>query len=302
MQIKVQTQGYIYAFLTIVIWSGWAIVTRLGVTTHSMTPLDLAFMRYLPAGLLMLPIAIKHRKYITRYNYKAIIMMALNIGVLYFMLMAIALKTATAGHSIITPCLLTLIVAVGSYFMFTEKFSSIRLFGYALIIIGILYKIFVVSGGAEREDLLFIIAAFCYSSYTLSARKHKMPPLVNTAFVQVASLLLLLPIYTIYQIVEPHEVSLNGAVQQIFYQAILTSIVSLVMYNKAINCIGASRTASFAALLPVMVTLGAMPILNEYPTVYDWVFVAFMSGGVFFASGVLGKRRRRADKEPPLAV
>ena len=296
MQTKGQNIGYIYAFLTITLWSGWAIVTRLGAVT-SLSVFDIAALRFTSAGLMMLPIAIKHRKLIHRKNFMQIVAMTFGAGIGYFTVMGIGFKLAPAGHSIITPCLLTVLVALGSYFMFYEKFSKPRLIGYALIITGVIYKMAFLSNGEYIADLFFIGGAFCWTIYTLLTKKNShIPPLAVAAFVQVGSGLLVIIPYIIYQMQAPHTLPLQSSIIQVIYQGFFTSILSLLFFNKAMSYIGASRTSSFAALLPVMVTLGAMPILGEYPTVYDIIFVAFMSTGVFFASGVTAKLNKKPKK------
>ena len=143
-------------------------------------------------------------------------------------------------------------------------------------------------------DLYFIGGAICWTVYTLFTKKNaNIPPFAVAAFVQIGSAIIILPAYIYYQNIAPHALPIKDSIIQAIYQGIFTSIISLVLYNKAISYIGASKTASFAALLPVMVTLGAMPILAEYPTTYDIIFVIFMSAGVFFASGVLGKFKKK---------
>ena len=296
MQNKAQSKGYLFAFLTVTLWSGWAIVTRLGAV-GSLSVFDIAFLRFLTAGLLMAPIAWKHRKLIHRKNFREIATMMFGAGIGYFVVMGIGFKLAPAGHSIITPCTMTLMVALGSYYIFGEKFTRTRVAGYALIIIGVAYKLVMLSHGNLMADIYFLAGAVCWTVYTLFTKKNSnIPPLAVAAFVQVGSGLLVIIPYIIYQYYAPHSLPVKDSVIQAVYQGFFTSIVSLVFYNKAISFIGASKTASFAALLPVMVTLGAIPILSEYPTTYDWVFVICMSVGVFLASGVTTKLKKKQEK------
>jgi len=183
------------------------------------------------------------------------------------------------------------IVALISSRLFAEKFSHARIFGYAVIVVGVIYKISgSIKTGLVGPDLLFLMGALCWSIYTIQTKIHKIEPLVNAAFVQVGSMILILVPYLIYQINTPHTLPLVPSVIQILYQGVLTSIVSLVFYNKAIAIIGASKTSSFAALLPVLVIFLSIPILAEYPTQDDIIFASLMTVGVFFASGVVKRK------------
>jgi drug/metabolite transporter (DMT)-like permease len=282
------TKGYIYALITVTLWSGWAVVTRLGAV-QALHPMDLAFLRFGAAGLLMLPIALKNRHYITRKNYKTLAVMICGAGLGYFLFMAFGFKLAPASHGIITPCLLPVIVAIASSKLFHEKFGKLRIFGYALIVIGVAYKMyFSLASGAVTADLLFILGAICWSAYTIQTKIYRhIPPLVTTAFVQVGSMAFIVIPYFIFQGLEPHSLPLMPSLVQVLYQGVVTSIISLLTFNKAVAIIGASKTSSFAALLPVMVIFLSMPILSEYPHVPDIIFASLMTVGVFLASGVL---------------
>jgi drug/metabolite transporter (DMT)-like permease len=49
--------------------------------------------------------------------------------------------------------------------------------------------------------------------------------------------------------------------------------------------LGASAAGAFIALGPVIATLLAIPILNEWPSAEDWMGIAVISVGVYLASG-----------------
>jgi drug/metabolite transporter (DMT)-like permease len=76
------------------------------------------------------------------------------------------------------------------------------------------------------------------------------------------------------------DIALQG-----FVQGILTAIVSLLLYGRAVSILGASSGAAFAALCPVMTALLAIAILGEIPSLADWLSIAPISLGVYFVSG-----------------
>lgn len=292
-----QARGYLFAFITITIWSGWAIITRLGANAQ-LSVMDLAILRFLGAGSLMLPLAIKYRKFLTRENARSISIMVFGAGIGYFLIMGLGFKYAPAGHSILTPCSMTAFVAIGSYLFLKEKFSSIRIVGYSLIICGVIFKLsYGALNGDLFADLLFLGGAICWTSYTIQTKKSShIPPLANAAFVQVGSMILIAVPYAIYQFNDPHALPLKDSVIQLIYQGLFTSVISLILYVKAIEYIGTSRASSFAALLPVMVLLGSIPILGEHPSGKDIVFAGIMSAGVFLASGITNRILKRPPK------
>ena len=76
-------------------------------------------------------------------------------------------------------------------------------------------------------------------------------------------------------------------------QGVLTAIVSLILYGRAVSILGASTGAAFAALCPAMTALLAIPILGDWPAIHDWLAVGLISVGVYVVSG--GPMPRRGN-------
>ena len=62
-------------------------------------------------------------------------------------------------------------------------------------------------------------------------------------------------------------------------------------YQLAVDRLGASGAAAFAALVPVLVTLLGIPVLGEIPDLATVLSGAFVCVGVFLASGVISRAR-----------
>lgn len=279
-------QGYMLAFGTVVIWSGWMIISRMGLLS-TLTSFDLIFLRFTTAGILLLPIALKNLHLITKDNWKGVVLMMLGAGAPYLLVCNVGFATVPASHGILTPSSMPLWVAIGSYFLFSEKIGAFRLCGYFFILSGAVFKLSTGEHGVEAADLFFLAGGVLWAVYTLMAKKHNyLSPIVITSFVATGTMILIAIPYGLYQFNNPRELELVDAFQQVLYQGVMVSIVAMVTYNRAMRLIGAAHTASFAALVPVMVTLLAIPLLGELPTANDWVFVVLMTVGVFLASGV----------------
>jgi drug/metabolite transporter (DMT)-like permease len=69
------------------------------------------------------------------------------------------------------------------------------------------------------------------------------------------------------------------------FQGVLVTIVSLLLYCRAVAILGASGGAAFGGLVPPLSTLLAIPLLAEWPTETDWVAIVLISTGVYLASG-----------------
>jgi drug/metabolite transporter (DMT)-like permease len=69
------------------------------------------------------------------------------------------------------------------------------------------------------------------------------------------------------------------------FQGVVVTIVSLVLYGRAIAILGASGGAAFGALVPALSALIAIPLLREWPSDPDWVGIVLISTGVYLTSG-----------------
>ena len=78
----------------------------------------------------------------------------------------------------------------------------------------------------------------------------------------------------------PADVALQALVQ-----GLLTAVISLLLYGRAVGILGASSGAAFAALCPAMTALLAIPILGEWPAPMDWIAMTLISVGVYVVGG-----------------
>jgi drug/metabolite transporter (DMT)-like permease len=70
-----------------------------------------------------------------------------------------------------------------------------------------------------------------------------------------------------------------------FFQGVMVTVVSLLLYGRAVAGLAASGGAAFGALVPGFSALLAIPLLGEWPTTADWIAITLVSFGVYLASG-----------------
>src|SRR5437899_10855239 len=98
-------------------------------------------------------------------------------------------------------------------------------------------------------------------------------------------MLLYLPIFVLIPEQTLAAASWGDLGLQAFVQGVLTAIISLLLYGRAVAILGASSGAAFAALCPAMTALLAIPILGEWPKPMDWMAISLISAGVYCVSG-----------------
>jgi drug/metabolite transporter (DMT)-like permease len=81
------------------------------------------------------------------------------------------------------------------------------------------------------------------------------------------------------------------------------TIISLVLYGRAVGILGASGGSAFGALVPALSAVLAIPLLGEWPATSGWIGIGLISAGVYLASGgpllIFKQRDRRWPKSTP---
>jgi drug/metabolite transporter (DMT)-like permease len=116
-------------------------------------------------------------------------------------------------------------------------------------------------------------------------RQAQLEPLHAAALVSTGSLVLYLPLYLALYGTRLMQLPLAEITVQASFQGVLVTIVSLLLYGRAVAILGAAGGAAFGALVPALSALFAIPLLGEWPNATDWVGIVLISAGVYLASG-----------------
>jgi drug/metabolite transporter (DMT)-like permease len=115
-------------------------------------------------------------------------------------------------------------------------------------------------------------------------RKSKLDPVHVAALVATGSLVVYAPFYLGFRGLHLAQVPVADLTIQVIFQGIIVTIISLVLYCRAVLILGASGGSAFGALVPALSAVLAVPLLDERPTASGWVGVVLISAGVYLAS------------------
>lgn len=288
-------RGALYGFAAVSIWSGWIVVARLGLRT-SLTPWDIAALRFGVAGILLLPYVFKNGLAIDRLGWAGLAAIVLGGAAPVFLANSGLLFAPAAHAGALFPAVMPLMVGLLAAVLLKEAFTAGKKIGFALILPGVLAIAW--SSGGELGSLqnighgLFLGAGLAWAFYTVAMRKARLDGLHAAAISAVGSMILYLPVFTFL----PNTLTAapwSDVALQAVVQGVLTAIISLLLYGRAVSILGASSGAAFAALCPAMTALLGIPILGEWPTVLDWMAISLISAGVYIVSGGPIPRFRR---------
>lgn len=290
-------RGALYATAAVGIWAGWVVVMRLGVTTNLAAP-DIAAIRFAVAGLLLLPVVLRRGLALDRLGGIGFVALVAGGGVPFVLTVGAGVRFAPASHAgALVHGVFPFFVALLAWTILKEPFSRMRLFGFALMLVGVaaIAGLAVLAAGRAESigHLFFVCAALLWACYTVAMRRARLDGLHAAAIVSVVTMVVYLPVYAMFLPNGLADAPLADIVFQAFYQGVLTMIVSLVLYGWAVSMLGASGAAAFGALGPVIAALIAIPVLGEFPTPIVWGGIFLICVGVYLGSSARGSGKTR---------
>jgi drug/metabolite transporter (DMT)-like permease len=290
-------RGALYGLAAVSIWAGWMVIARLGLKT-SLTPWDIAALRFAVAGLILLPFLLRKGLALERLGWTGLLLIMIGGGAPIVLLANAGLLFAPAAHAgAMFPGTMPLMVAILAAIVLQEAFTRAKAVGFVLIMAGVAAIVWgagaTIGSMQNLGHLMFLGAALLWALYTVAMRRARLDGLHAAAIAAVASMMLYLPVFAIFGDSRLLTAPLSDIALQAFVQGVLTAIVSLLLYGRAVEILGASSGAAFAALCPAMTALLAIPLLGEQPAVVEWGAIALVSAGVYFVSaGSLPRSRK----------
>ena len=130
------TRGALYGLAAVSIWSGWIVVARLGLRT-SLTPWDIAALRFGVAGLLLLPYVLSKGLAIDRLGWGGLAAIVLGGGAPVLLANAGLLFAPAAHAGALFPGVMPLMVSILAAVILREAFTKAKWLGFALILPGV---------------------------------------------------------------------------------------------------------------------------------------------------------------------
>jgi drug/metabolite transporter (DMT)-like permease len=275
--------------LAALIWAGFPAITKLSMASNALDAWDVTALRFGVAGLLLLPLFARLR--LGALRPLPALFLVCGAGAPYVLLTAGGLAFSPGGHmGVITPSCMLLCSTLGSRLILKEQLTSSRIAGALAIMLGLVTLGW--DGLANHGELtwvgdtMFALGGLFWASYTIGSRVWRVEPLHATAIVAVLSMLLYLPFYAWFAGTQIAAAPWREIVIQAVFQGVLSAVVALLLYTRAVAILGAARGAVFAALVPTFSLLIAIPLLHETPTELQLVGVAFVTAGMVFALGL----------------
>jgi drug/metabolite transporter (DMT)-like permease len=287
--------GAIAAISVVLFWSGWIVVSRLGVT-NTLTVYDIAGFRFAVGAAVTLPYIIWRRAWRGLTLWRVLVL-TLTAGIPYALISYFGFTFAPAAHGgvFLNGCL-PLFTTLFGWIWVGQQSRPSQLIGLGVILIGVTlvgYEGIISSRGAMTwiGDFLFLTAIALFAVFMVANRVWIINPGQVLFSVTVVSAAVYIPVWLLWLdsnfLVAPRaEIFLQAA-----YQGLVPSVLGISCLNIAVRHLGTNTTSVFLSAVPVVAALAAIPILQEMPGLPAWIGMITVTVGILLALGIIGDNK-----------
>lgn len=292
--------GLLWAAVTVVIFSGWFVVTRFSVT-RELGIWDIAILRFGVGAVLLSPSLFSRGLPLPLAAWRSGLIFALLWGAPFVLLISLGLQlTSAAEAASMVPTLMPVFAALFAWLFLRQAQGRARWLGYGTIVLGVVcLSIADIAAHGAANPLgiaVLLLASASWAVYTLLFRGSGLSPIQSAALICVWSTLLILPVYLIFDLGRLGLASAGEIALQAGYQGVLVSGVAIVSFNRAVTLLGPAGATAIIALIPTAAAALAAPILGEAPTAAEGAAMAVITLGVLLAARA--SARNPASPEP----
>ncbi len=302
--------GWACAAVVLCIWTSFILVAR-SSASGTLSPFDLAFLRFLVSGLVLVALA-RWRAPRTHTALPTARWAALGViaGVAYCGLAYSAFFFAPAAHgAVLLPGSLPLWTALGAWWLLRERPTRQRVAGLALIaggdlLVGGASLLHALDGGTVWiGDLLLLGASALWGLYTVLCRRWRVSAFEATLAIGSFCLVSAVPLYALAAAAGWVDSRLGAApwseiLFQGVFQGLLSMVVAGIAFTQVVVTFGAVRSTMITALVPPIAALAAVPLLGEALAPTTWFGLAAVTGGLLL--GLRGATARTSVPRPVL--
>lgn len=295
---KADEAGYLYAAITLLIWSGFVIVSRMG-STGVLTPFDIAALRIGTAALVLSPWWIPRllKPTLRRLAWYQSLSFALLAGIGYPLVAYTGFHYAPASHgAVLISGMLPFFTSLLAVALLGERPDRVRLAGLLLILTGVgtLLLASHMGDGAGQDtltgDLILLAASLIWSLFTVLLKFWNVRAFDVTLGVSAVSALIYLPVYLLFLPSHMAIASVGEIALQALFQGFVVVCVAMWTYAKAVELLGSVKVVIMMSGVPVVGTLLAVPFLGETLTPGT-----ALGAAITFLGALIGAMTKRSD-------
>ncbi|MGE4219075.1 MAG: DMT family transporter [Alphaproteobacteria bacterium] len=285
--------AYLLLIFCTALWGSNAVVGR-AVHDH-LPPVGLAFWRNAAALTVLLILArpplLRQRQAILREWRLLLIAGALGISAFNALFYG-GVHTTTAINATMVMALSPVAIPVFALFLLGERVTPVQIAGMLISLAGVLVVMCRGDWDAFRAfafvpgDLLIAAAMVCWSLYAVLAKRRppEMDPYLFLTAMLAFGVSALLPVYLLESALWIAYPFTLEAVLAPIYLGVFPTAIALILFNRAVEVVGANKTGPFNHVTPVFAALWSILFLDEGLMLFHLGGAVLILGGVWCAS------------------
>ena len=277
--------GSLFGLIAVLIWGSYLAYARFGVSL-GLGPADFAVLRYVTAGLIMLPFLLRSGlRDLGGVGWGRGAVLALVAGPLFVTVSVTGFKFAPlAAGAVVQPATITLF-SLPLAWLLLRAYPTRAHFVAMLVVVAGLALMLTATEAAPRSVLLgtgfFAAAGGLWALFTILLKRWRVSGMQATTAVSVLSGAVAGPAYLIWADPTPLlALSVHDLAIQLVVQGLLSGVIAVVAYGRAVVLLGPERAVLFTALVPGAALLIGVPVTGEIPGPLQIVGVAIVMTGL----------------------
>lgn len=277
--------GAVFGLLAVLIWGSYLAYARFGVSL-GLGPADFAILRYVTGGLIVLPFLLcRGIRDLGGVGWGRGAVLALVAGPLFVMVGITGFQFAPlAAGAVVQPATVTLFSLPLAWLLLHAYPTRAHFVAMLIVIAGL--ALMLTATDADPHDVLlgtvfFAGAGGLWALFTVLLKRWRVDGLQATMAVSVLSGAVAGPAYLIWG--DPSALlalSVHDLVIQLLIQGLLSGVIAVVAYGRAVVLLGPERAVLFTALVPGAALLIGVPVTGEIPGPLQIAGVAIVMAGL----------------------
>ena len=291
--LSAATSPYMLLFLTMLFWSGNAVIGR-GIV-GIVPPIGLGFWRWTVALVVLLPFGFGHlwaERHSLLKAWPTVTVLSVLAVTLFNTFYYLALTSTTAINTTLVSATAPAVIPLVAWIAYRDRFTPRQAMGLGVAAVGVVVVVLrgdlqvAMELGINQGDLLILLSVLVWAIYSILLRRLPagLHPLALLTATFAVGLLFLVPLY-LWELSTGAEMQLGPeSFLAIAYVGVFPSILAYLFWNLAVAAVGPSTAGLFLYLMPVITSLLAVTFLGEVIRPYHLIGAALVISGIHVAT------------------
>ena len=277
-------------------WSGNFVIGRFSSLENIVSPLSLAFYRWVIAFLILtpfcLPKAIKELPLLKKQP-GMIFLIILTGPTLFNTLVYLGLTATTVINSLLIISTTPMLIILLNKLLYKAQTNIFQMIGIFISLIGVCY---VIAKGSFQNifdsefyfgDLFILLAVTSWALYSIFLKKNETG-VSGFSFLYLSfvfTVILLFPVYLYDIIIQDNFINVDQKTLLVIgYTGIFPSIISYMCWNTGVALIGPNKSGPFLHLMPIFGGILAFLVFRETLEIYHYAGILSVIIGIIITN------------------